>query len=187
MGRARSRAVRRAGQRVTILLPRRIIPVVAGGPRGQRFFVLLRAPVFAALDLFRARPCVLVAALFALALRLAVDVFRPVPFGFAAARRPVATSSCRCSEPIMRPSDSADRSSSDSSSRDRPRDGYAGISFLAIQSPSRGPGALTPQIEQAAGQRVSLSDRRTGICRNCLKRREKDERRSMASHNPQAT
>jgi hypothetical protein len=134
---ARDRAVKRAGQRVKILLPRRII--YTGRPRQesqvQRFFALLRALVLTALDLFRAPPRDFVVLLFALALRFASDCFRPMPLGFEAAKRPVAASSCRCSAPIMRLSDSADRSSSDSSSRDRSRDGCAGITFLAIQSP----------------------------------------------------
>jgi hypothetical protein len=101
----------------------------------QRFFALLRALVLTALDLFRAPPRDFVVPLFALALRFAPEGFRPMLLGFDAAKRPVAASSCRCSAPIMRPSDSADRSSSDSSSRDRSRDGCAGIDFLAIQSP----------------------------------------------------
>lgn len=131
---ARDRAMWRTGQRVEVLLPRRIIPVAAGVP-GQRFFALLRALVLPALELVRAPPRDFVVPLFAFTLRLAPDFFRPMPSGFVAAKRPVATSSCRCSEPIMRPSDSAERSSSDSSSRDRSRDGCAGIDFLAIQSP----------------------------------------------------
>ena len=84
---------------------------------GQRFFALFRAA-----DVFRAPP-------------RAPFFFRPAPFGFEPARRRVATSSCRCSDPIMRPSDSAERSRSDSFSRDRSRAGCAGIDFLAIQTP----------------------------------------------------
>ena len=94
----------------------------AGGPGVQRFFAL-----FGAADFFRAPP-------------RALFFFRPAPFGFDPARRRVATSSCRCSDPIMRPSDSAERSSSDSSSRDR---------LFAIPTPSRGPGALNPELSKA--------------------------------------
>ena len=144
---ARDRAVTRAGQRVEILLPRRIIPghpsaQARWGPhrprqesRVQRFFALLRALVLPALDLVRAPPRDFVVPFFALTLRFVPECFRPMPLGLDATRRPVAASSCRCRDPIMRPSDSAERSSSDSSSRDRSRDGCAGIDFLAIQSP----------------------------------------------------
>jgi hypothetical protein len=132
------------------LLPRRIIPATAGGP-GQRFFVLFRAD-----DFLRATARVPVIPLFAFALlRAAATRFRPLPFGLPALSRPVATSSCRCSDPIMRPSDSADRSSSDSLSRVRSRVGCAGIAFLAIQSPLAGQMPIPPEIEQAAGQFVS--------------------------------
>lgn len=63
-----------------------------------------------------------------------------------AERRFVAPSSCRCNAPITRPSDSADRSSSDSSSRDRSRRFLEGSALfcLAIQAPFVGrlPSAL---------------------------------------------
>jgi hypothetical protein len=104
------------------------------GGSGQRFFVLFRAD-----DFPRAPARVPVDPLFAFALlRAAATLFRPLPFGLPGLSRPVATSSCRCSDPIMRPSDSAERSSSDSLSRDRSRAGCAGIAFLAIQSPLAG-------------------------------------------------
>ena len=70
--------------------------------------------------------------------------------------RLVATSSCRCSEPIMRPSDSADRSSSDSSSRDRSRAGVARSTFLAIQAPFSRAVCPCVSVEQGSGQPVSF-------------------------------
>jgi hypothetical protein len=117
---------------VKILLPRRIIPAAAG-ENGQRFFALFRTS-----DFFRVPPRVLLVPRLAVALtllRFAAALFLPFPFGLAVVIRPVAISSWRCNDPIMRPSDSAERNSSDSSSRVRSRVGFAGIVFLAIQSP----------------------------------------------------
>ena len=68
------------------------------------------------------------------------------------AMRLAATSSCRCSEPIMRPSASADRSSSDSSSRDRSRAGVARSTFFAIQAPFSRAVCPRPSFQQGAGQ-----------------------------------
>jgi hypothetical protein len=75
---------------------------------------------------------------------------------------PVATSSCRCSDPIMRPSDSAERSSSDSLSRVRSRVGCAGIAFLAIQSPLAGQVPYAPRLSKrrASSFRPALRIRR---------------------------
>jgi hypothetical protein len=70
--------------------------------------------------------------------------------------RLVATSSCRCSEPIMRPSDSADRSSSDSSSRERSRAGVARSTFLAIQAPFSRAVCPRASVEQGSGQPASF-------------------------------
>ena len=89
--------------------------------------------------------------------------FEPPPFALTGFRAPpasarvsamrlVATSSCRCSEPIMRPSDSADRSSSDSSSRDRSRAGVARSTFFAIHAPFSRAGCPYASFEQGAGQ-----------------------------------
>src|ERR1051325_800241 len=118
-----------------ILLRTELIIGHAGGSRTQRFFALLRAADWLPLDAVRAFPRAVVVPLFAFMLLFAPAFFFPEPFGLADARRPVATSSCRCSEPIIRPSDSAERSNSDSSSRDRSRDGEAGMVFLAIPCP----------------------------------------------------
>jgi hypothetical protein len=149
-----ARATARCRGRNTVLLPRRII---AGASRrgGQRFFVL-----FGADDFLRAAARVPVVPLFAFALlRAAATLFRPLPFGLPAVSRPVATSSCRCSDPIMRPSDSAERSSSDSL-RVRSRAGYAGSTFLAIQSPLAGQMPFPPR----------LSKRRASLFRPCIAR-----------------
>src|SRR5262245_8550804 len=110
---------------------------------GQRFFVL-----FGADDVLRTAARVPVLLLLAVALpRAAAILLRPLPFGLPAARRPVATSSCRCSDPIMRPSDSDERSNSDSS-RVRSRVGCAGSVFLAIQSPLAGQVPLPPRLSK---------------------------------------
>jgi hypothetical protein len=141
----------------------------------QRFFELRRAPCLATLDRFGAPPRDFDVPLLAFVLRFLAEFFRPVLSGLEAASRPVATSSCRCSDPIMRPSDSAERSSSDSSSRDRSRDGCAGIDFLAIQSPfSR---ARCPSSRRFSKVRASVLRRwiaRTRDGRNCLKQLKKN-------------
>src|SRR4051812_39568817 len=98
----RDRAVLRTGQRGWNLLPRRIIPAAAGA-RVQRFLALLRAADFTALDFFLAPRRDDVVPLFAFKplFDVAGTLLGPAPFCFEPARRPVAMSSCRCSEPIM--------------------------------------------------------------------------------------
>jgi hypothetical protein len=67
-----------------------------------------------------------------------------------------APSSCRCSVPIIRPRDSAERISSDSSSRDRSRCFLAGSTLprLAIQAPPRGPVALAYGFSKLRAKRL---------------------------------
>ena len=72
-----------------------------------------------------------------------------------------APSSCRCSVPITRPTDSAERISSDSSSRDRSRCFLAGSTLSRLASPSSSSRAGCPSqwIQQAPGQAPSPRDR----------------------------
>ena len=126
--------------------------------RHHRFFALFvdrRRAVVPAVDdadFFGAVPRAAVPLLAFEPRRFALTGFRAPGVPRVLAMRLVATSSCRCSEPIMRPSDSADRSSSDSSSRDRSRAGVARSPFFAIQAPfSRAVCPCAP-IEQGAGQ-----------------------------------
>ena len=142
----------------------------------QRFFALVvvrRRDVLTLLgdaDVFRAPPravvplCPFKLPLFAFAGFRAPTAFPRLP------TKPVAPSSCRCSEPIMRPNDSADRSSGDSSSRDRSRAGRAGSTFfLAIHSPFRGPVALGECLSKARASYfrpwIVLSARRNSTTR----------------------
>jgi len=185
LGSPRGRAVRRAGQRDGIScragLYRRRQDV-----RVQRFFALPRAADVPAADFFRAPPRDVVAPPFAFTLRFAA-VFRPaLPFAFDPSMRPVAMSSCRCSEPITRPSDSAERSSSDSSSRDRSRARVEGIVFLAIQSPFSRAVCPDPEIEQGVRQLFRCLVARARDSRkllNALKKhqREREPKRSGAA------
>src|SRR5262245_25309348 len=150
-----ARATARCRGRNNVLLPRRIIPATAGGA-GQRFFALFRV----ADNFLRATARVPVVPLFAFALlRAAATFFRPFPLGLPSVSRPVATSSCRCSDPIMRPSDSAERSSSDSLLRVRSRVGCAGIAFLAIPSPLAGQVPLPPRLSKRRATSFALVSR----------------------------
>jgi hypothetical protein len=123
----------------------------------QRFFATLRlrVAVFFRDPLARDRAGSLAVA--------AGDVLRArvfAPFvAFAVTRglpnRFVASSSCRCNVPITRPRDSADRNSSESSSRDRSRGFRAGSVFLrlAIHS-SFGPVARCAVVSKECASRI---------------------------------
>jgi hypothetical protein len=128
----------------------------------HRFFALVVGrrrdvvPAVDVADLFGAVPRAAVPLLAFEPPRFALTGFRAPAVARVLAMRLVATSSCRCSEPIMRPSDSADRSSSDSSSRDRLRAGVARSTFLAIQAPFSRAVCPCASIEQGSGQPASF-------------------------------
>jgi hypothetical protein len=100
-------------------------------------------------------------------------------------KRRVALSSCRCSAPITRPRDSADRSSSESSSRDRSCGFRAGSTFfcLVIPSSSRGPVAISLDgwsKERAKGHirlkieaKNARNDRASGTTLRCVQERRR--------------
>ena len=107
---------------------RRASPRNRGAAVNQRFLIDFALVAFVAVDRF-----LLVAAAF-LAVRGRRRSARSLAPDAASLR--VAPSSCRCSAPITRPRDSADRSSSESSSRDRSRGFFVRSTVLRLAIPS---------------------------------------------------